>query len=646
MCGIAGILSLRGQRVAFSSIALMTGAMRHRGPDDEGLVFFGRNGDIACYGGQDTPESVYKGRLPYHPDQLYDGKYPDNAFLAFGHRRLSIIDLSPSGHQPMSTEDGRYWITYNGEVYNYLELKRELIKSGETFVSKSDTEVVLKAYRHWGPECLRHFNGMWAFAIWDTQDQKLFCSRDRIGIKPFYYIYNDRFFAFASDIKTLIASGLYEAEINYEGLWHNLSFSIAPRPMTCFDGVFSLEQSHWMLIDLRRGIVKKERYWSIPIGTQDKSMKESDAVELLESELTKAIRYQLIADVDVATFMSGGIDSTTLSAIASRLHPGIKSFTLGFDKSITELDEVNQAVATAQMNQMDHIIEIVYPNDIQEEISQMILCAEEPNAILPPNYVISKLISRHGIKVAMNGLGGDELFAGYRHYVFLHRWRLIRHLKNLLRIVPYGLSRKFDTAKKLSGCTDIGQYFAFWYSTLDEREKMKLFDSRHVYNSVDILNKFYNNDNNRFTDDSEALSYFDIMHYIGNHHVYRIDQFCMHFSIEGRFPYLDHKVIEAAFKIPTKYKIKEGMQKYVLRKVAQKYIHPSSLSMKKKGFGLPSEKWFNGELKSMGDESMNYVKGSGLFQSNDEVDKVLERNRNQFILLGLWHKAFFGKPKI
>lgn len=641
MCGIAGILSFHNQKVRFENIELMTQHMRHRGPDDEGLVFFSQDGTATLYGGKDTPGSIYRRKLPYLPARPFNGNYPDNTILALGHRRLSIIDLSDAGHQPMCTEDGRYWITYNGEIYNYRELRPELEKEGDVFVSNSDTEIILKAYRRWGHNCLKRFNGMWAFAIWDNIERQLFCSRDRIGIKPFYYYRTNDYFLFASDIKTLIASTLYQAEINYEGLWHNLSFSIAPRPMTCFKDVFALEQSHWMTLDARNGITRKERFWDIPIGTQDQTMTEPEAIELLEYELSKAIKYQLVADVDVGTSMSGGVDSTTVASIASSLHPGIKAFTLGFDAP--EFDELEQAVATAKMHPLQHVIQIVQPRDILEDIPNMIRCAEEPTFLLSSTYVISKLVSENDVKVVMNGLGGDELFAGYSHYAFVNKWMLLNRLRYLIALLPSGIHPRIDKGKRLSS-SNIGQFYASCHSTVSEYDKACLFGEAHRYHSLDVLDDLYNANKRNFPDNVEALSYFDILHYIGNHQVYRTDQFAMFFSVEGRFPFLDHNLIEAAFRIPTKHKLRNRLQKYVLRKVAEKYIHPSCLTMKKKGFGLPSGRWFEKDLKSIADDSLQYLGNAGIFKSSADYMNIVSKNRQKYILLALWHQVFFGEP--
>jgi asparagine synthase (glutamine-hydrolysing) len=332
MCGIAGILNLRhADDLLAAPIQAMTKRMAHRGPDDEGYLLVGSSGATCTFYGNDSalPPSG-QGTPPGFPKQHIDKAGP--GFLAFGHRRLSIIDLTECGHQPMCTSDGRYWIVFNGEIYNYREIAADLQREGILLRGHSDTEVLINAYALWGPRCLDRLNGMFAFAIWDDSDKRLFCARDRIGIKPFYFTLCGEKFIFASDIKTIVASGLYEPEPDPEGLYLAMAFGIAPRPKTAFRAIQALPQAHWMLVT-ESGNIESHRYWSIPVGTQERTMKRTDAIDLLEEQLQASIERRLIADVPVGTFMSGGIDSTTISAIASTVHPGIEAFTLAFEET-------------------------------------------------------------------------------------------------------------------------------------------------------------------------------------------------------------------------------------------------------------------------------------------------------------------------
>lgn len=658
MCGIAGILQLTPERRHLApAIRSMTTRMEHRGPDDEGylLVDLEKNTYLPFYGDGTTPDS--SGNRPDHPH--IRSAYSQKAHLALGHRRLTIIDLSFNGHQPMSSKNGKCWLIFNGEIYNFKEIRSRLVKLGHRFESQSDTEVLLAAYMQWGMEAVEQFNGMFALAIYDSMEQSLYLARDRIGIKPLYYTRRNNCLIFASDIKTIIASGLYEPEPDMEGLWHNLSFSITPRPNTMFKDVFAVPQAHWLKIHLgaiRSGACKitTRRYWSIPIGVQEHNMTEAGAIEQLEEHLTRSIRYRLTADVEVGTFMSGGIDSTTVSAMASKLHPGINAFTLAFDKSVPEYDEADQAVETAKMHGMRHILEKVAPEKVLEHIPDMVRGYEEPFCTLAPNYLISQLISKHHIVVVLNGLGGDELFAGYSHYLDLNKWKWKKMAAHVFpSFMPhYSRYRRLKT---------IANYYADQYSNFHQFEKEKLFGQKTSFDSLTLPERLYApaDDEASFGDDIEALNYYDLISYIGNHHVYRIDQFTMRFSLEGRFPFLDHELIELAFRIPSRLKIRKNaengdslqkyVQKYVLRKVAEKYIAPACLKMPKRGFGLPVGRWMKGPLKELTQSSLEKLKKRDIFnpkeidrlhESFKHADPLLYKKVWHLVMVELWFQAF------
>ncbi|RMH01177.1 MAG: asparagine synthase (glutamine-hydrolyzing) [Chloroflexi bacterium] len=648
MCGIAGILAINGAQVPFEYIKVMTEAMAHRGPDDEGYVFFHRSQPVAWnFGGRATPEKVYTAQLPFTPIQIFDGRVPSGVIASLGHRRLSILDLSPAGHQPMCTEDGRFWIVYNGEIYNFKEIRQTLIECGEQFFSESDTEVVLKAYRRWGPEALVRFNGMWALAIWDNQEKELFCARDRIGIKPFYYYLTDEIFLFASDIKTLIASRLYTPEPDWEGVYHAMSFYCAPRPMTCFKGVRALEQAHWMMID-SQGTVHKQRYWQMPVGMIDYAKSEQQWIQELRYVLSVAVKRRLVADVPVGTFMSGGIDSTTITALAAIEHPGIKAFTLAFDNEVVELDELAQATATARMINVQHIVKKVLAENILQDLRVMVRGYEEPFHSLSPNLVISKLVAENNVTVILNGLGGDELFCGYGREMGVKRWQQLRPWHHLLALLPFsygGLGR----AKRRAQLKDIYEVYVYDFSVFSEIEKQALFNTTNTWNSFDRFKEIYHLDKLNFSDPFEALGYMDIVNYIGNHHVYRIDQFTMFYSIEGRFPFLDHELIELVCRMPSDLKVRNGVRKYILRQMAKDLIHPSCLQMPKKGFGLPMDHWMRSTLQHLVDEKLKRLQKRDMFNPDviDQIKIKFNNNRINYarvwllVSLELWLEEFF-----
>lgn len=614
MCGIAGILSFNRKRTDFQNIQFMNRAMRHRGPDDEGFIVLHDSGNgVNIYGGDDTPDHVFMSNYAYSPKSKFNGEIPQNTLLALGHRRLSIIDLTAAGHQPMCTEDLRYWIVYNGEIYNFREIRNELNEIGEAFTSNTDTEVILKAFRRWGVKCLTKFNGMWAFAIWDSHEKKLFCCRDRIGIKPFYYYLCDDFLVFASDIKTLIASKLYVPVPNWEGVYHSMSFQCAPRPTTCFSGVEALAQGHWMTVDPTGGIFK-EQYWKIPHGEVDYKRTEAEWINDLDEVLNGSVEKRLISDVPVGTFMSGGIDSTTMSAIAAKKHNGIKAFTLSFGDRYPGMNELPQAKATAEMWPMSHIWKEVEPEIVLSEIINITKCYEEPALSLGPIYIISQLVRENQVSVVLNGIGPDEMFSGYGLHSYLSMWRWIKPFKGCFSLFS-GLNNAIGKLSRLSQCANIFEYYVNAISIFPEIEKKKIFilPEADSWNSSDKIKRLYRLEELAFTSNIEALCYLDLINYIGNHHVYRGDQFSMHFSIESRFPYLDHNLIELSCKLPDWYRVRNGCGKYIQQKISEKYVHQSCLSMKKKGFSFPLDNWMRRQLKDLVHEKVECLKERNVF---------------------------------
>ncbi len=499
--------------------------------------------------------------------------------------------------------------------------------------------------------CVHRLRGMFAFAIWDDIKKQLFCARDRVGIKPFYYTLQNNRFIFGSDIKTILASKLYQAEINIEGLYHCLSFGVAPRPLTCFKGIEALPQAHWMLID-QDGKCQQAPYWSVPIGTQDQSLSLNDSVDLIEEKLTQSVKRRLVSDVSVGTFMSGGIDSTLITAIAAKQHPGIKAFTLGYEGYADDYNEVPQAQATARMYPLEHIIKTIRAESLLEHIETNILNYEEPFYSLSPNFLISQLVKENDVTVVLNGLGGDELFAGYRHSKWANRrwWmKLAAPFFSPLKNVKDVYARISD----LRYATTADKHYNVLFTIMSEHMKQKLMHGHPVnhLNSIEATSELYVKDSQAFTDNIEAMCYMDLMHYIGNHHVYRIDQFTMAFSLEGRFPFLDHEVIEAAFRIPSKHKIHRGEQKYVLKQLAKKYIAPECIAMKKKGFSLPMAHWIKNELNPYALSKLEALAQRDLFCKKtiwdiwDNFNKGTMDSRYvwQLVSVEAWLELFFNR---
>ena len=623
--------------------------MEKRGPDDEGYILLSQKDTTPrAYHGESTdPRSrEFHKELSNALDHL-----EEKGHVGLAHRRLSIIDLSPRGFQPMASENGRFWIVYNGEIYNFQELRKELVDHGYSFFSQTDTEVLLKAYIQWGEEMLHRLNGMFAFCIYDQEKEEVFLARDRIGIKPLYYTVQEGNFIFGSDIKTLIASGYYDSRVNLEGLWHNLSLDMAPRPMTSFEEIQGVKPGNYLKIELSKGKIEKQEYWNVHVGQQEERIQEEEAIEELEEAIKRAVDRRLISDTEVGTFMSGGIDSTTVSAIAGRYQKGIKAFTLGYSDG-ERGDEVQEAIETAQMNGLHHIVERISADSIlPEHIEEMVEGYEEPFPTLSPNFLISKLVNEHKVKVILNGLGGDELFCGYSYYPKRTLWYKARKFRHLLKMIPNVGDRRVELLKALGKHDRVEEYYTLMrsYMTRTEKEKGLLFNISPDHDSLSILSETYPlRKGSSFTDDLEGISYYDLKHYIGNHHLPRGDQFTMNFSIEGRFPFLDHELIETAMKMPSHLKLKNGKGKYVLRKVAEKYISPSCLSMNKTGFSLPMKQWMGGKLREFTYENIRSLQKRDLINEKrveHEFSKYRKTGKDhqriwQLVMLELWFKKF------
>ncbi len=631
MCGITGIINKNKSIPISKALSMMTKSMINRGPDDEGYLLFDTQATHTI-----GDDSIIKNGEHINTTHNYDYK------LGFGFRQLKIVDLSNNSHQPMCDISKRYWIVFNGEIYNYKEIKNELIALGHTFFSNSDTEVVLNAYKEWNSKSLDKFNGMFAFSILDTVENQILIARDRIGIKPLYYFQNNEQFLFSSTQKAIIDSKIYKPNINWEGLHQNFRFSIAQRPNTCFDGINSLEPAHFLKFDLKNNTIEKKQYWEIPTNTQDLSLTENEALKMVEESLFESINNRLNADVEVGTFMSGGIDSTTIAVMASKKHKEIKCLTLGF-KDFDEYNEVSQARDTANLHGLNHIINYASSNEILKNIDTAVTAYEEPYHHLSANYILSKMAAENDLKVVLSGLGGDELFGGYDVYNKLNLWSNLKSKKKLVNLLP-NIHQKIHKAKQLAKYNDLGQFYSHYYTTFNDNSINRLFNDDTI-NTKNTLSELYNSKDLNFTDDFEAISFYNLKSYIGNHQMRTIDQFTMHFSIEGRLPLLDHKFIETVYKIPTKYKQKGSVQKHILKQVAKKYIAPNTLNMSKKGLRLPLEHWISNELKEFVFDSISKLKTRNIF-NNKEIDTIIKTNNEQkiwqLVSTELWLEKFIN----
>lgn len=577
MCGIVGIINFNRQTIAHSQIKAMTDSLIHRGPDGEG--------------------------------QYIDG------YVGLGHRRLAIIDLSPAGHQPMQTSDRRYTISYNGEIYNFKEIRTELEAIGHHFYSNTDTEVVIKAYAQWQENCVHKFNGMFSFAIWDTVDKKLFIARDRYGIKPFYYYKNDRNFVFASETKAIVASNLYQKSLDKEGLLEYLTFQNFFTHKTLFQNVHMLMPGYYGFVSMD-GNLQLHQYWDFDFSGNLK-ISEEDAIEETDRLFKQAVQRQLISDVPINAYLSGGIDSGAITMITSNFVPNLKTFTIGFDLSSASgielsFDERAKAEHISYLAKTEHYEMVLKAGDMERCMDKYIHHLEEPRVGQSyPNYYAAKLASKFG-KVVLSGCGGDELFGGYP-------WRYFYSNQNIS-------FEKF-----------IGQYYLKWQRLIPNSVLQELLqpiwnDVKHIW-TRDIFENVFKNLKNESLSSEDCINYSLYLEAKTFLHGLLVveDKLSMAHSLETRVPFLDNDLVDFAMKVPTVLKISSQGEsvdennlfskinahkngKDILRKTLSKHLDKQVTEDKKQGFSSPDASWFRGE-------SIDYVK-----KELSDVSAVFDQN--------------------
>jgi asparagine synthase (glutamine-hydrolysing) len=569
MCGICGKLSWAVPPDA-AVVQRMTDKLLHRGPDDSGIVSLGP--------------------------------------ICLGHRRLAIIDLSSAAAQPMADTSGRYWIVFNGEIFNFLELRRELVPHGAQFRSNSDTEVILEAYKHWGTACLKHFNGMFAFAIWDSQDRRLFMARDRLGKKPlFYYLFPDGGISFASELKSLCQDPAIPRTLNLEALSHYLSLNYTLTSAAIINGVQKLPAAHQF--QLEEGTQPRSaRYWDLASAFLNKRRSSSEAAveEELKALIDDAVRLRLISDVPLGAFLSGGIDSSSIVASMCRQHrpEDVLSFSIGFpEKGYSELTAAKSVAATLGVN---HRESVVLPN-AAELLPRMVYFADEPFAdtSMIPMYLLAGF-SRQHVTVCLSGDGGDEIFAGYetytadklRHFTrWLPAWftqSLSRSLAPLFPVTYGKVSIDYKIRQFLEGhALDRARAHYHWRTIFSDSEKCALLpESLHYICQADPCEVFQKFD--REAADCHYLDrgmYVDINTWLVDDILVKVDRSTMAHALEARAPFLDFRVVEFAASLPARMKLKGFTKKYILRKAQKGRLPRSVLQGPKKGFNAPVAHW-------------------------------------------------------
>jgi len=574
MCGIAGRVNLlSGAPVDPKSIEAMCRLIAHRGPDGHGVLSLGDAG--------------------------------------FGHRRLAIIDLSDAAAQPMVSNDGRYWLVFNGEIYNFREVRRDLEARGVRFRTESDTEVLLASYRTFGVDCLGRLRGMFAFAVWDTQDRSLFLARDRVGKKPLFYRVDDHGLAFASEPKAFLADVGFEARPNWSAVVPYLAYGYVPAPSSAFEGVHKLPPAHYAVF--KDGRLHVTRYWQLRHSPKS-NLTEDEAAERLTELLSDAVRLRLISDVPLGAFLSGGVDSSLIVALMARLGAGqVKTFSIGFDES--EFDELHYARRIAARYDTAHQEFVVRP-DAVSIIPKLVWHYGEPfaDSSAIPTYYLAELTRRH-VTVALTGDAGDESFAGYTRYLPAPKAELYARTPGPVRRMLAGIGRAVPTpamsasfaarairwAQVMEGPRE--RRYAESMMCLDGALRRRLctedflFRVQAAADPADLVMDAYEaSDAQHFTD---ATMYVDVETYLPGDILVKVDIATMAHGLEARSPFLDHEVMEFAATLPVELKLRGHEKKYLLRRAARHLVPDLLLDRPKKGFSVPLAGWFREELRDM-----------------------------------------------
>jgi asparagine synthase (glutamine-hydrolysing) len=582
MCGIVGIADLSGRRSDFAAIGrAMRDMLTHRGPDEAG--------------------------------ERTDGP------VWLGSRRLSIIDVA-SGHMPMGNEDGTVWTVYNGEIYNFPALRAELEAAGHRFRTRCDTEIVVHAFEEWGTACVERFNGMFALAVHDVANRRLFLARDRMGEKPLHYVWDGGLFLFASEIKALTRHPDVSRRIDPLAVSKYLTFEYVPAPHAIFQGVRKLEPGHWLLLDLEDRRLEIRQYWDLPLLDDAPQYKpeEDYAAELLE-RLSEATRIRLVSDVPIGVFLSGGVDSSSVAALAARHHSGpLEAFTIGF--SDPSFDETNWSEIAARATGVVHHVERCELERVLPEIPEIMATLDEPlgDASYVPTFLLSRF-ARKRLTVALSGDGGDDILAGYptfpslkliRYYsIFPSELRqVINRVAGWLPVSLTNISFDFKIKQMLRGAGVANEImFLHWMGSFTEGEKRGLLGPA-VRTAIGNANAFEDVldhiKRSNLRNDLERMLYLCAKLYLQDDILVKVDRASMANSLEVRSPFLDHTLVEFVSRVPTRLKLNRLTTKYVLKRAVSGLLPRQLVRRAKKGFGLPVGRWINDGLGPLVDAAL------------------------------------------
>jgi asparagine synthase (glutamine-hydrolysing) len=584
MCGIFGIIA-RNAQIPPSLLERATASLAHRGPDDSGTVI------------------------------LRDSA-PEPVEIGLGNRRLAILDLSPLGHQPMHDPATGNWIVYNGEIYNFRDVRRELEQAGAKFTSHSDTEVLLQAYARWGANCLTKFRGMFAFAIWDAQHHRLFAARDPMGIKPFYYAESGAYFLFASEVRTILGTGLVPRRLDQAGLLNFLTFGSACDPVSLVEGIHALPAGH--SLTWQSGTIRQSRYWdlvddgaaidSATAGVSPSAAEYGNAASILRPMLEEAVRLQLVSDVPVGVFLSGGIDSSALVSILSRGGVTPATFSIVFREA--DFSEAEYSRAIAKKFRTDHHEITVSQEDVRSAIPDALRAMDLPTMDAVNTYFVSRETRTAGVKVALSGLGGDEVFAGYSNFRTVPR---MERFVGFWKHVPPAARSSFASAfTALSRSTDQNRKLASLVRS-NGRVSHPYFLSRMLFTPSQLDELFPSSTPERAArasaeqetllqrtlalDPVNRVSYLESRCYMLNTLLRDADFMSMSQGLEVRVPLIDHLLARTVLALPGSWKTSKSAPKNLLVGALENSLPPEIIYRAKRGFTLPFEHWMRAELR-------------------------------------------------
>lgn len=626
MCGICGIAGgFDNKKIYKNTMAEMLKLLRHRGPDDEGIF---KDKDII-----------------------------------FGARRLSIIDLG-NGHQPMSNEDQTLWIVFNGEIYNFLELRELLQKKGHIFKSRTDTEVILHLYEEEGSDCVKRLKGMFAFSLWDKKNTRVILARDRFGIKPLYYTLINNILVFASELKSILAFPGLKREIDPLALDSYLSLEYIPSPRSIFKNIYKLPPANILIY--KNGDIDIKRYWSLESKNRTGPKDESDVKQALFSLLKESIRSHSISDVPLGVYLSGGIDSSSIIAISKDVFGrALRSFSIGFEED--SFDESRYSKQVSRLFNTEHKHRVFNSDDVISTLPEISRMLDEPlaDSSIFPTYILSRF-SRQDITVALSGDGGDEIFAGYPTYqahafikyyqrlpLFIRK-KIIERLINRMPVDYRNFSLDFVAKRFISGADSkesLSRHM-IWMSAFTELDKKYLYSGwlkEQVREKED--SDFLCPD--KETDEITAVQKLDIESYLKDDLLVKIDRASMMNSQEVRVPYLDHELVEFVFNLPAHLRLNRFRTKYLLKETMKDYLPKRIIKRRKKGFGMPIAFWIKNQLKEYILDMLNEdrVKKEGLFDYkyikkilNEHLENKTDNRKKIWTLFmfELWHNHYMG----